>query len=225
MALLDQIPHGETVEQHRPWPRVLVGDDGWARAIELLAAGRLHLARPVGRREATCTWRCSTRRPERSSSSATPATDANIRAWRRVIRRRCASNARSAICSAWRRSARPMRGRGSISASGMCAIRSAKRACGKARAVSLPAGGRRGPAPDPGRPGACRHHRARPFPLHRQRRARGAAGAAARLCAQGHRVADGGRDARCRRQARRAHLRRQHGGLFVCLRAGRRSGA
>jgi Ni,Fe-hydrogenase III large subunit len=40
MALLDQIPHDETVEQHRPWPRALVGDDGWARAIELLAAGR-----------------------------------------------------------------------------------------------------------------------------------------------------------------------------------------
>ncbi len=52
----------------------------------------------------------------------------------------------------------------------------------------LPVGGR-GPAPDPGRPGARRHHRARPFPLHRQRRDRGAARGAARLRAQGHRDA------------------------------------
>ena len=76
------------------------------------------------------------------------------------------------------------------------------------------------PAPDRGRSGACRHHRAGPFPLHRQRRARGAAGAAARLRAQGHRGADGGRDARRAREARRAQLRRQHRGLCVCFRPG-----
>ena len=96
-----------------------------------------------------------------------------------------------------RPSARPTRGPGSISASGTSRIRSAtheRRA--DAGALRLPAGGRRRPAPDPGRPGACRHHRAGPFPLHRQRRDCGAAGAAARLRAQGHRVADGRRDAR-----------------------------
>ena len=29
MALLDIIPHRETVAAHRPWPRAIVGDDGW----------------------------------------------------------------------------------------------------------------------------------------------------------------------------------------------------
>ena len=93
------------------------------------------------------------------------------------------------------------------------------------RALRLPAGGRRRPAPDSGRPGACRHHRARPFPLHRQWRARRAAGTAARLCAQGHREADGGRDARTGRQACRPHLGRLDGRLRVCLCTGRRSRA
>ncbi len=49
--------------------------------------------------------------------------------------------------------------------------------------------------------------------------------AAARLCAQGHRVADGGRDHRARGAARRAHLRRQHRRLRHRLRARRRGGA
>ena len=37
-----------------------------------------------------------------------------------------------------------------------------------ARNLSVPAGRRRGPAPDPCRAGSCRHHRAGPLPLHRQ---------------------------------------------------------
>ena len=66
------------------------------------------------------------------------------------------------------RSARPTRGPGSISASGACSIRLA-RAAGSGRSrLHFPAGRRRKPAPDPGRPGACRHHRARTFPLHRR---------------------------------------------------------
>ena len=84
------------------------------------------------------------------------------------------------------------RGRGSITAPGACARRSAARSPTARRDpadVRLPAGARRGAAPDSGRPGACRHHRARPFPLHRQRRDRGAAGGAARLRPQGHRRA------------------------------------
>ena len=64
--------------------------------------------------------------------------------------------------------------------------------------LRLPARGRRGPASDPGRPRPCRHHRARAFPLHRQRRDGGAARGAARLCAQGHRVADDRRRASTR---------------------------
>ena len=75
--------------------------------------------------------------------------------------------------------------------------RSHRRAA-EGRALSLPAGRRRGAAPDPGRSGACRHHRARPFPLHRERRDRGAARRAAGLCPQGHRGADGRRQSRAR---------------------------
>ena len=85
--------------------------------------------------------------------------------------------------------------------------------CDHAGAVSVPARRRREPAPDPGRPGARRHHRAGPLPLHRQRRDRGAPGGAARLRAQGHRRAHGRRVARARGVARRARFRRQHGRL------------
>ena len=107
----------------------------------------------------------------------------------RSIRRPSGWSAPSAISAGSSRSARPTRGPGSITASGTCATRWEQAARAEARALRLPAGRRRKPAPDSGRAGACRHHRARPFPLHRQRRDRGAAGAAARLCAQGHRVA------------------------------------
>ena len=41
--------------------------------------------------------------------------------------------------------------------------------------LRVSAGGRRKSAPNSRRPGACRHHRAGTFPLHRQRRDRGAA--------------------------------------------------
>lgn len=43
MNLLDSITHVETVKAHRPWPRAVVGDDGWLQAIEHLAAGRCTL--------------------------------------------------------------------------------------------------------------------------------------------------------------------------------------
>jgi Ni,Fe-hydrogenase III large subunit len=43
MALLDSIPHRELAGWHQPWPRAIVADDGWKKAIELLAAGRLTL--------------------------------------------------------------------------------------------------------------------------------------------------------------------------------------
>ena len=59
-----------------------------------------------------------------------------------------------------------------------------------AAALPLPPGRGRRPASDPGRSGPCRHHRARPFPLHRQRRDRGAPRGAARLRPQGHRRPD-----------------------------------
>ena len=40
MAVLDTIKVREQAERHRPWPRVIVGDEGWRQAIELLAYGR-----------------------------------------------------------------------------------------------------------------------------------------------------------------------------------------
>jgi Ni,Fe-hydrogenase III large subunit len=43
MALIDSIKHRETAKAHRPWPRVMVGDDGWKKAIDLLARGRCTL--------------------------------------------------------------------------------------------------------------------------------------------------------------------------------------
>ncbi len=68
------------------------------------------------------------------------------------------------------------------------------------RQLRVPAGQGRRPAPDSRRAGACRHHRARAFPLHRQRRNRRAAGRAARLRPQGHRYAAH----RCRDRAGRS---------------------
>jgi len=38
MALLDSIPHRQKAADQRPWPRVIVGDDGWLAAIEHLTS-------------------------------------------------------------------------------------------------------------------------------------------------------------------------------------------
>jgi Ni,Fe-hydrogenase III large subunit len=43
MPILDTITHSELVEQHRPWPRALVGEDGWRQALDQLAIGRFIL--------------------------------------------------------------------------------------------------------------------------------------------------------------------------------------
>ncbi len=43
MALLDSIKHREKAKQHRPWPRVVVTEEGWRQAIDQLAAGRCTL--------------------------------------------------------------------------------------------------------------------------------------------------------------------------------------
>ena len=43
MALLDHIAQTGTAERHRPWPRVVVAEEGWLQAIDLLAAGRCTL--------------------------------------------------------------------------------------------------------------------------------------------------------------------------------------
>jgi Ni,Fe-hydrogenase III large subunit len=43
MALLDSIPHRQKAAEQRPWPRVIVGEDGWLAAIERLTSGRAAL--------------------------------------------------------------------------------------------------------------------------------------------------------------------------------------
>ena len=182
-------------QAHRPWPRAVVTDDGWSRR-SICWRRTLHAARPVGRRAATCTWRLLDEARATSPCSLTPARTANIPA--------------SAPTSAGLRLERAIRDLFGLDAIGSPDTRpwldlgfwdvahplGKRQPRARASALRLPAGGRRGPAPDSGRPRACRHHRAGTFPFHRQWRARGAAGAAARLCAQGHRVADGRRIAR-----------------------------
>ncbi|MBI5262295.1 MAG: NADH-quinone oxidoreductase subunit C [Bradyrhizobium sp.] len=43
MSLIDSIPHKTAAPSHRPWPRVVVTDEGWQTAIDKLVAGRLTL--------------------------------------------------------------------------------------------------------------------------------------------------------------------------------------
>ena len=90
----------------------------------------------------------------------------------------------------------------------------------KDRALRVSARRRRRAAPDSGRPSARGHHRAGPFPLHRQWGTRGSTRAATRLCAQGRRSAYGGGVDRGRGKACGSHLWRQHGRIFLCLRLG-----
>jgi Ni,Fe-hydrogenase III large subunit len=43
MALFNDIKHREYAKAHRPWPRLIVGDEGWKQAIDLLTSGRCTL--------------------------------------------------------------------------------------------------------------------------------------------------------------------------------------
>src|SRR5262249_56896591 len=43
VSLLDRIPHRSTSPSHRPWPRAIVGEEGWLKAIDSLAAGEVIL--------------------------------------------------------------------------------------------------------------------------------------------------------------------------------------
>ena len=198
------MPHSPTRSKararrgHRPWPRVDVDADGWRRAVErarrparwtLLGLWGEHRRRPHG---------AARRAQQARSRSLTPRLPGrHVSLGRRAcIRRPSGSSARSAISlgstPVGAPDARPWLDLGCW---GVAAA--ARRASAPPRRrgppYRVPSGRRREPAPDSGRAGACRHHRARPFPLHRQRRDRGAARAAARLRPQGHRVADGGR--------------------------------
>ncbi|HEV2628463.1 MAG TPA: hydrogenase expression protein HypE [Pseudolabrys sp.] len=44
MTILDTIADAQVVDGHRPWPRAIVEDFGWARAIDELASGRWTLS-------------------------------------------------------------------------------------------------------------------------------------------------------------------------------------
>ena len=208
---------------HRPWPRVIVGADDWRRAGEELRGLRWTLLGLWGDTDAVHMARARrSAARHRGADVRMPGRDVSL--GRRVASARDPARARdprSLWAQAGGRARRAALARSS--AAGASSIRSDRLARARdARALSVPAGRRRKPASDSGRPGACRHHRARPFPLHRQRRDRGAARTAARLCPQGHRVADGGRDDRAGGAPRRTHLGRQHGRLCARLRARRR---
>jgi len=43
MALLERITHTEVTERQRPWPRLIVSEEGWTQAIDLLADGTCSL--------------------------------------------------------------------------------------------------------------------------------------------------------------------------------------
>jgi len=43
LSLIDDIAHLEAAKEHRPWPRVIVAEEGWRQAIDLLAEGRCTL--------------------------------------------------------------------------------------------------------------------------------------------------------------------------------------
>ena len=43
MTLLASLPHRSLSPSHRPWPRAEVGEDGWRKAIDMLAGGELTL--------------------------------------------------------------------------------------------------------------------------------------------------------------------------------------
>ena len=135
------------------------------------------IGRPRGRRTGRCSaCGASRKRPHGAARRARThavvgcslaCPDGAFRRSARCTRPPSGWSARSAICSgsfprALRRAAlarpRPLGRR----------IRSAATTSGPQPRLSVPARRGRGPASDSGRPGACRHHRARPFPLHGQ---------------------------------------------------------
>ena len=225
-ALTDIARTGRKAEGHRPWPRTVVTQRRLeARDHSSLSEARATLLGLWGDKDAVHLALHRGAVMPRSPCSRSNVPTASSPRSPRCIRRRSGSSAPSPTFTASSRSARRMRrpwldlGFWGVTHP----LGKAQEARGRARALRLSARRGRGPAPDPGRPRPCRHHRARAFPLHRQWRGGGAARTAARLCAQGHRRADGGREHRQGREARLPHLGRQHRRLRARLRAGRRS--
>ena len=192
----------------------------WARAAAICSACGARRTTSISR----CAWRGSRARASSRcgpkiadfpvgrplSSAGDPARARGPRSlW--LCAARCAGSA--ALARSWR-----------LGRAG-AARRAAAGGAARSGRLRFPAGAGRGAASDSGRAGACRHHRARPFPLQRQRRDRGAARGAARLCPQGHRWASDRRRYRARGARGRAHLRRFHRGLQLCLCTRGRGGA
>ena len=141
-------------------------EDGW-RARSTAGRGRLDAARPLGRQRRGSPGARTKARARIGIVSLDVPGRALSRRSGGITRPRSASSARSTISTASRPTGLPTRGPGSITANGACSRplgRSPASPAVRAPYVFLPAEGEN-PAPDPGRPGACRHHRARPFPL------------------------------------------------------------
>ena len=125
-VLADIIAQGRRVDGHRPWPRAVVTPEAWRAVAVELAAGACHAARPVGRHRRRAHGADRTRLGATSPSSASNARTEHFPSvgalhppairLERAIQASMASN----------RSARPIRGPGSITASGTCNIRSAR---------------------------------------------------------------------------------------------------
>ena len=150
--LIDIIKHGERVEGHRPWPRLIVTADEWRHVAREIAAGRATLVRPVGRHRrrahgAHGDHRGSDRRDRgdqprlsgekislgrRAASARHPARARHSQSlWANAGRRAgCAALARSRLLGRAASARRPPAG------------------AGRASGLRVPAGGRREPASD-----------------------------------------------------------------------------
>ena len=210
---------GDRVAAHRPWPRVVVDADVWRQAVLGIAAG-----------EATMLGLWSDGEAVHMALIAEPATELLVVSLPCPERRFPSVGATHPPALRLERTIRDLYGlEPEVSPDtrrwldhGRWGVRQplgrARAGTGHRRRLHLQSRRRPAAAPDPRRPRACGDHRARPLPLHRQRRDGGAPGGAAGLRAQGHRRADARRPAGKGGAARRSHFRRQHGGRLARLR-------
>ena len=179
-SLIDLTLEGRKVGQYGPWPRVAVDASVWTFAASELAHGRwsllglwgepatVHMAIMDGQTAeiAVVSLDC----PDRIFPSVGKHHPPALRLERTINDLFGLFRRRLARCPPLARS-QPL-GRA-------LPVGRSHRRIAEGGALPFPRRGRRRPAPDCGRPGACGHHRARTFPLYRQRRDRGPAGTAA----------------------------------------------
>ena len=176
------ISRGRRVEG--PCPRLIVEDDLWRAFAEELAAGHATLLGLLGRRRrgphgaSHRAGKIRLRRHDRVSGGLLSLDRAHSPASHSAG----ADNPRSLRPSAGGAAgstplARPRALGRALSAGGDA------RACAARAPISVSGVRRQKPASDSGRPRACRHYRAGPFPFHRQWRSDRAARGAPRLCA------------------------------------------